>query len=38
VVRKYCGFDPAVDRLLEPEIAEMKRQGAESAAVCGVPS
>ncbi|MGA2632016.1 MAG: amidase [Terriglobia bacterium] len=29
VVRKYCGFDPAVDRLLEAALAEMKRQGAE---------
>jgi len=38
VVRKYCGFDPAVDRLLEAAIAEMKRQGAEVAGVCGVPS
>ncbi|HET7751539.1 MAG TPA: amidase [Terriglobales bacterium] len=29
VVRKAFGFDPAVDRILEEALAEMKRQGAE---------
>ncbi|MBZ5544397.1 MAG: amidase [Acidobacteriia bacterium] len=29
VVRKYCGFSDAVDRLMNEAIAEMKRQGAE---------
>jgi amidase len=29
VVRKAFGFDPAVDRIIEAALAEMKRQGAE---------
>ncbi len=29
VVRKAFGFDPAVDRIMEEALAEMKRQGAE---------
>jgi amidase len=38
VVRKAFGFDPAVDRIMEEALAEMKRQGAELVDPADIPT
>lgn len=38
VVRKYCGFNDAVDRLMDTLIGEMKREGAEIVDPADIPT